>query len=72
MGAGITICEEKPLDAAHRPPSPLRGPGLLPRWEEVRNAHAKRKSDRDFGRKQETWICYLERSLSAVPLLAFT
>lgn len=45
------ICKEKPLDADHplRPlVAPLRGPGLLPRGEEVPNAHAKQNTDRDF------------------------
>lgn len=74
------ICKEEHLDADYlppppfppTPPSPLRGPGLLPRWEEVRSAHAKQKSDRDFSRKQETWMSYLERSPCPLPLPAFT
>lgn len=65
------ICKEEPLDAGH-PPRPLaappRGPGLLPRWEEVQSS--QQKTNMDFSRKEGTWISYLGRSPSPHSLLA--
>lgn len=65
------ICKEEPLDAGQIPrplAAPLRGPGLLPRWEEVHGA--QQKMNMDFSRKGGTWISYLGRSQSLHPLLS--
>lgn len=67
------ICEEEPLDAGQIPrplAAPLRGPGLLPRWEEVHSA--QRKTNMDCSRNEGTWISYLGRSPISPPPARFT
>lgn len=63
------ICKEEPLDAGQIPrplAAPLRGPGLLPRWEEVHSA--QQKTNMDFSRKEGTWVSLpREKPISPTP-----